>query len=79
MLYQLFLLMGIEEMKSILVQLHEAQDRFKAAVEESDLPEVYIDQFEEKMRELAHMVGEAIRETERQRRYLLDIPMAEDT
>ena len=52
--------MDVEELKSILVQLREVQDRFKAAVKESALSGVYIDQFEEKMSELAHVVGDAI-------------------
>ena len=52
--------MDIEELKEVLKDLREAQDRFKAAVKKSELSGVYTDQFEEKMSELAHVVGDAI-------------------
>lgn len=56
--------MDIEELKSILKDLKEIRERFKVAVKKSDLSSTYIDEFTEKMNDLASIVGDAIgRET----------------
>ena len=56
--------MDIEELKGVLNDLKAAQERFTMAVKKSDLSGTYIDQFQEKMSDLADVVGDAIgRET----------------
>jgi len=54
----------IDDLKSILNDLKEVKEKFDLAVKKSELSGVYIDEFGEKMNDLAQVVGDAIgRET----------------
>lgn len=56
--------MDIEKLKAVLQDLKDVKERFDQAVKKSELSGEYIDQFGEKMNELAQVVGDAIgRET----------------
>lgn len=52
--------MDIEELKEVLKDLREAQDRFKAAVKKSELSGTFTEEFEDKMSDLTKVVGDAI-------------------
>ena len=56
--------MDIEALKSILKDLRDIKERFETTVKKSDLSGMYIDEFGEKLNDLASVVGDAIgRET----------------